>query len=72
VFTPTVGPVDLGDWRRWWRWESGACWREPIGPRSSVADRSRHPCGAFVAREPAQLSAKFQFSGLSTRHGRVL
>ena len=21
VFTPTSGPVDLRDWRQWWRWE---------------------------------------------------
>ena len=43
VFTPTTGPVDLRDWRQWWRWEPGASWREPEGPGSSVADRLRHP-----------------------------
>ena len=43
VFTPTAGPVDLRDWRQWWRWEPGASWREPEGPGSSVADRLRHP-----------------------------
>ena len=32
VFIPTAGPVDLRDWRQWWRWEPGACWREPFGP----------------------------------------
>ena len=34
VFTPTPGPVDLGDWRSWWRWEPGAHWRRPFGPGS--------------------------------------
>lgn len=32
VFTPTTGPVDLRDWRQWWRWQPGACWRSPEGP----------------------------------------
>ena len=43
VFTPTDGPVDLGDWRRWWRWGAGASWRHPFGPESSVGDRPTHP-----------------------------
>ncbi|NDJ88504.1 formylglycine-generating enzyme family protein [Mycolicibacter kumamotonensis] len=43
VFTPTAGPVDLRDWRQWWRWEPGASWRHPLGPRSTVADKPDHP-----------------------------
>jgi len=43
VFTPTSGPVDLSDWRQWWRWEPGASWRHPFGPESSLEGRSRHP-----------------------------
>lgn len=43
VFTPTTGPVDLRDWRRWWRWVSGAHWREPEGAGSSIGDRPDHP-----------------------------
>ncbi len=43
VFTATAGPVDLRDWRQWWRWQPGARWNEPSGPGSSVDDRSRHP-----------------------------
>ena len=43
VFTPTAGPVDLGDWRQWWRWEPGAHWRQPFGPDSTIDDRLRHP-----------------------------
>jgi sulfatase modifying factor 1 len=31
VFTPSPGPVDLDDWRQWWRWTPGACWRQPLG-----------------------------------------
>lgn len=37
VFRPTTGPVDLRDWRQWWDWVPGACWRHPFGP-------GREPC----------------------------
>ena len=43
VFRPTAGPVDLGDWRQWWDWASGANWRHPFGPDSDVAGRGDHP-----------------------------
>lgn len=52
VFTPTSGPVDLGDWRGWWRWQPGADWRHPFGPESSVDDRLDHPV-VHVAFEDA-------------------
>lgn len=43
VFAPTDGPVDLRDWRQWWRWVPGACWRAPQGPGSSVEALGEHP-----------------------------
>jgi formylglycine-generating enzyme len=43
VFLPTPGPVDLRDWRQWWEWKPGACWRHPFGPHSSIDDRPDHP-----------------------------
>ena len=43
VFQPTSGPVDLRDWRQWWGWAVGACWRQPSGPGSSVAGKEDHP-----------------------------
>jgi formylglycine-generating enzyme len=43
VFTPAPGPVDLGDWRQWWRWVPGACWRHPLGPESSIENKDDHP-----------------------------
>jgi formylglycine-generating enzyme required for sulfatase activity len=46
VFTPTPGPVDLRDWRQWWRWGAGASWRRPFGDGTSVdalTDRPDHP-----------------------------
>jgi sulfatase modifying factor 1 len=43
VFTPTEGPVDLRDWRQWWRWVPGASWRRPRGPESSIDGFEDHP-----------------------------
>lgn len=43
VFTPTEGPVDLRDWRQWWRWTPGASWRHPRGPGSDLEGRDDHP-----------------------------
>lgn len=44
VFTPTAGPVDLRDWRQWWRWEPGAHWLRPTGAGSdAVATSPQHP-----------------------------
>jgi formylglycine-generating enzyme required for sulfatase activity len=43
VFTATAGPVDLRDWRQWWRWEPGASWRHPEGLGSGIDDRMDRP-----------------------------
>jgi formylglycine-generating enzyme required for sulfatase activity len=49
VFTPTPGPVDLGDWRAWWEWRPGAYWRTPFGEGSTIDHRLDHPvvCVSF-------------------------
>jgi formylglycine-generating enzyme len=43
VFRPSVGPVDLRDFRNWWEWTPGALWRRPEGPESNVGGREQHP-----------------------------
>ncbi|MDT5093608.1 MAG: formylglycine-rating enzyme [Mycobacterium sp.] len=43
VFRPSRGPVNLRDWRQWWDWAPGACWRHPFGADSDVADKPDHP-----------------------------
>ena len=44
VFTPTDGPVHLGDWTQWWRWQPDASWRAPQGPGGPRwADLADHP-----------------------------
>jgi formylglycine-generating enzyme len=35
--------VDLHNFRNWWRWAAGACWRCPEGPGSSLSGRLDHP-----------------------------
>jgi formylglycine-generating enzyme len=65
VFTPTDGPVDLGDWRQWWRWEPGALWRHPFGPDSTIEDRMRHPV-VHIAYEDAATYAAWAGGRLPT------
>ncbi len=43
VFMLTSEPVDLGDFRNWWRWVAGANWRRPLGPGSSIKELDDHP-----------------------------
>ncbi len=65
VFTPTRGPVDLDDWRNWWRWQPGAYWRHPLGPGSSLGGRTRHPV-IHVAFEDAAAYAAWAGKRLPT------
>jgi formylglycine-generating enzyme required for sulfatase activity len=43
VFTAPQGVVDLRNSLPWWRFEFGASWRHPYGPRSSIAGLADHP-----------------------------
>jgi formylglycine-generating enzyme len=43
VFRRTTGPVDTTDFRQWWAYVPGACWRHPEGPDSDVRGRDDHP-----------------------------
>jgi formylglycine-generating enzyme len=43
VFEKTAGPVDLRDFRNWWRWTPSADWRHPEGHESNVGGREFHP-----------------------------
>ncbi|WP_375386357.1 formylglycine-generating enzyme family protein [uncultured Microbacterium sp.] len=65
VFTPTSGPVDLRDWRQWWRWQPGARWREPEGPGSSIDGRLDHPV-VHVSFEDASSYAAWAAKRLPT------
>jgi formylglycine-generating enzyme required for sulfatase activity len=52
VFQGTPGPVPLTDYRAWWAFVPGACWRRPEGPGSDVRGRDAHPV-VHVANEDA-------------------
>ncbi|WP_460572346.1 formylglycine-generating enzyme family protein [Humibacter soli] len=65
VFTPTSGPVDLRDWRNWWRWQPGAFWRKPFGPGSSLEGRMQHPV-VHVAYEDVSAYAAWAGARLPT------
>jgi formylglycine-generating enzyme len=58
AFTFTPGPVDLSDWRQWWRWSPGADWRHPFGPESKIDDKAHHPV-VQVAYEDAEAYASW-------------
>ena len=58
VFTPPNHPVDLRDWSQWWKFKSGANWRRPYGPRSSISWLDDHPV-VHVACRDAETYAKW-------------
>lgn len=65
VFHMTAGPVDTRDFRHWWFWVSGACWRHPEGPGSAIKGRKDHPV-VHVAFEDAQAYAAWAGKALPT------
>ena len=65
VFHMTPGPVDTRDFRNWWAWVSGASWRHPEGPGSSVKGRKDHPV-VQIAYEDALAYARWAGKDLPT------
>jgi formylglycine-generating enzyme len=65
VFRRSRGPVDLRDFRNWWAWVPGACWRHPEGPGSTLHGRERHPV-VQVAYEDAEAYATWAGKELPT------
>lgn len=43
VFTPPDHPVDLRNFQEWWAWTTGADWRHPQGPASSIEGKDQYP-----------------------------
>jgi formylglycine-generating enzyme required for sulfatase activity len=43
LFSKPAHRVPPADWRAWWAWAPGACWRHPRGPGSGVHGLGRHP-----------------------------
>jgi formylglycine-generating enzyme len=65
VFHKTQGPVDLRDFRNWWRWTPGADWRHPEGPGSNIGGRELHPV-THVAYEDAVAYSEWAGKSLPT------
>ena len=53
VFRMTSGPVNLGEYWRWWSWTPGADWRHPRGPGSSLDGLRDHPVVHVAYRDAA-------------------
>ena len=43
VFKPSSGPISLKNCHAWWEWKSGANWKHPLGPGSSIEGKEDHP-----------------------------
>lgn len=43
VFTPPSYPVPLNNYSQWWTWTTGANWKHPKGPGSSIKGLENHP-----------------------------
>jgi formylglycine-generating enzyme required for sulfatase activity len=65
VFTPTRGPVALDDYFQWWRYEHGASWRHPEGPKTDLAAREKYPV-VQIAYDDASAYAKWAGKRLPT------
>jgi formylglycine-generating enzyme len=65
VFKKPAGPVDLRDFRNWWRYVLGADWRHPIGPNSSIRGRGGYPV-VHIAYVDAEAYARWSGKSLPT------
>ena len=65
VFAPPDGPVDLRHFEQWWHWTTGADWRHPAGPGSSIDGLDDHPA-VQIAHEDAVAYAKWAGKRLPT------
>jgi sulfatase modifying factor 1 len=43
IFSPPSHAVDLRDFTQWWSWKTGADWKHPQGPGSTIVGKDDHP-----------------------------
>ena len=64
-FRAPAEAVSLGDFRAWWSYVPGACWKHPTGPGSDLKGRENYPV-IHVAYEDAEAYAKWAGKRLPT------
>ncbi|HZV20185.1 MAG TPA: formylglycine-generating enzyme family protein [Hyphomicrobiales bacterium] len=57
VFTPPKARVDLRNWTAWWTFMSGANWKHPYGPGSSIEGLDDHPAVHIAYRDAEAYAA---------------
>jgi formylglycine-generating enzyme required for sulfatase activity len=65
VFTPPEREVDLRDLSGWWAWMTGASWKRPDGPGSTIEGRDDYPV-VQVSWDDAAAYAKWAGKRLPT------
>ena len=65
VFTPPSQPVLLNDYAQWWSWTTGANWKQPLGPGSTIEGKGNYPV-VHIAYEDAQAYAQWAGKRLPT------
>lgn len=65
VFFPSKKIENLYDITQWWTWTTGADWKHPSGPESSIKGLENHPV-VHIAYEDAEAYAKWAGKRLPT------
>jgi sulfatase modifying factor 1 len=65
VFQAPRKRVSLRDYRAWWRYVPSACWKNPEGLESDLAEREEHPV-VHIAYEDAEAYALWAGKSLAT------
>jgi formylglycine-generating enzyme required for sulfatase activity len=58
VFRKTPRPVEVADFTQWWEFSSGADWRHPLGPGSSIEEIEDHPV-VHISYQDAEAYARW-------------